>query len=54
VTHGGVIQMGLMHVVGGTSKGIFPFTIQNCSLTVIMQRQRRTVVTAVNDTCHLR
>jgi broad specificity phosphatase PhoE len=53
VTHGGVIQMGLMQVVGGTSRGLFPFTIQNCSLTIILRTPRRTVVTAVNDTCHL-
>jgi 2,3-bisphosphoglycerate-dependent phosphoglycerate mutase len=53
VTHGGVIQMALLDVVGGTSRGIFPFLIENCSLTVIQRTQRRTVVTTVNDTCHL-
>jgi broad specificity phosphatase PhoE len=53
VTHGGVIQMALLDVVGGNSHGIFPFLIENCSLTVIQRTQRRTVVTTVNDTCHL-
>jgi broad specificity phosphatase PhoE len=53
VTHGGVIQMALLAVVGGTSRGIFPFLIENCSLTVIQRTARRTVVTTVNDTCHL-
>ena len=53
VTHGGVIQVALLGVVGGVSRGIFPFLIENCSLTVIQRTSRRTVVTAVNDTCHL-
>jgi probable phosphoglycerate mutase len=53
VTHGGVIQMALLDVVGGASRGIFPFLIENCSLTVIQRTARRTVVTTVNDTCHL-
>ena len=53
VTHGGVIQVALLHVVGRGSRGIFPFLIENCSLTVIQRTARRTVVTTVNDTCHL-
>src|ERR1041385_4565433 len=53
VTHGGVIQVALLGVVGQTSRGLFPFLIENCSLTVIQRTSRRTVVTAVNDTCHL-
>jgi len=53
VTHGGVIQVALLGVVGRVSRGIFPFLIENCSLTVIQRTSRRTVVTAVNDTCHL-
>jgi probable phosphoglycerate mutase len=53
VTHGGVIQVALLDVVGTTSRGIFPFLIENCSLTVIQRTERRTVVTTVNDTCHL-
>jgi broad specificity phosphatase PhoE len=53
VTHGGVIQVALLDVVGKASRGIFPFLIENCSLTVIQRTRRRTVVTTVNDTCHL-
>lgn len=53
VTHGGVIQVAVLDVVGRVSRGIFPFLIENCSLTVIQRTTRRTVVTAVNDTCHL-
>jgi broad specificity phosphatase PhoE len=53
VTHGGVIQVAVLDVVGRASRGIFPFLIENGSLTVIQRTARRTVVTAVNDTCHL-
>ena len=53
VTHGGVIQIALLDVVGRGSRGMFPFLIENCSLTVIQRTARRTVVTTVNDTCHL-
>ncbi len=53
VTHGGVIQVAVLDVVGRVSRGIFPFLIENCSVTVIQRTARRTVVTAVNDTCHL-
>lgn len=53
VTHGGVIQVALLDVVGRRSGGNFPFLIQNCSLTVIQRARGRTVVTAVNDICHL-
>jgi broad specificity phosphatase PhoE len=53
VTHGGVVQVAILDVVGRTSRGIFPFLIENCSLTVIQRNARRTVVTTVNDTCHL-
>jgi probable phosphoglycerate mutase len=53
VTHGGTIQVAVLDVVGRASRGIFPFLIENCSLTVIQRTPRRTVVTAVNDTCHL-
>ncbi len=53
VTHGGVIQVALLDVIGRSSRGIFPFLIQNCSLTVIQRANGRTVVTTVNDTCHL-
>jgi len=53
VTHGGVIQVAVLDVVGRASRGQFPFLIENCSVTVIRRSRRRTVVTAVNDTCHL-
>src|SRR5215472_7982255 len=53
VTHGGVIQVAVLDVVGRASRGSFPFLIENCSLTVIQRTARRTVVTSVNDTCHL-
>ncbi len=53
VTHGGVIQVAVLDVVGRASRGMFPFLIENCSLTVIQRTTRRTVVTTVNDTCHL-
>jgi hypothetical protein len=32
---------------------VFPFAIYNASLTVVQRYRGRTVVTAVNDTCHL-
>jgi probable phosphoglycerate mutase len=53
VTHGGVVQVALLGVVGRASRGSFPFLIENCSVTVIQRTAHRTVVTAVNDTCHL-
>jgi probable phosphoglycerate mutase len=53
VTHGGVIQVALLEVLGRPGRGFFHFVIQNCSLTVIQHNRNRTVVTAVNDTCHL-
>jgi probable phosphoglycerate mutase len=54
VTHGGVVQVALLHVLGGPVHGFFHFVIENCSITVIQHNRTRTVVTAVNDTCHLR
>ena len=53
VTHGGVVHVALLDVIGRSSRGIFPFLIENCSLTVIQRANGRTVVTTVNDTCHL-
>lgn len=55
LTHGGVIQVALGSVVvpGRGSDGLFPFLIENCSVTVLQRTGVRTVVTAVNDTCHL-
>ena len=53
VTHGGVIQIALHHVVGRPARGIFAFRIQNASLTVIEKRDGRLVVSGVNDIGHL-
>jgi broad specificity phosphatase PhoE len=53
VTHGGVIQTALAGVVGRRTRGVFPFVIHNASLTVLQRFGGRTVVTLVNDTCHL-
>jgi 2,3-bisphosphoglycerate-dependent phosphoglycerate mutase len=53
VTHGGVIQVALHRVVGRPNHGLFPFRIENASLSVIERRNGRFVVSAVNDTGHL-
>lgn len=53
VTHGGVIQVALLRVVGRSSNGLFPFTIANTSLTVLEGSPERLAVAGVNDTCHL-
>ena len=53
VTHGGVIQMTLNRVVGRASLGLFPFKIQNASITVIEKRGGRLTIAGVNDTSHL-
>jgi alpha-ribazole phosphatase len=54
VTHGGVIQVALLRIVGRSSNGLFPFRIENSSLTVFQGSPNRLVVGRVNDTCHLR
>ena len=53
VTHGGVIQIALHHVVGRASRGIFPFRIQNASVSLLEKRNGRVVVSGVNDVGHL-
>ena len=53
VTHGGVIQIALHHVVGRPGRGIFPFRIQNASMSVLERRNGRVVVSGVNDIGHL-
>lgn len=54
VTHGGVIQMTLNRVVVRKSRGLFPFKIQNASITVIEKRSGgRLIIGGVNDTSHL-
>lgn len=53
VTHGGVIQIALHRVVGRPSRGLFPFKIQNASISVLERRDERMVVGGVNDIAHL-
>jgi broad specificity phosphatase PhoE len=53
VTHGGVIQVALHWVVGRESRGLFPFKIQNASISVIEKRDHRLIIGGVNDTSHL-
>jgi broad specificity phosphatase PhoE len=53
VTHGGVIQVALHHIVGTPSRGLFPFKIQNASITLIERRDGRAIIGGVNDIAHL-
>jgi probable phosphoglycerate mutase len=53
VTHGGVIQIALHRVIGRPSRGLFPFKIQNASISVVEKRDGRMVIGGVNDTSHL-
>ena len=53
VTHGGVIQVALHRIVGKPSRGLFPFRIQNASITSIEKRDGRMVIGGVNDIGHL-
>ena len=53
VTHGGVIQVALHRVVGRPSSGLWPFRIQNASISLIERRNGRTVIGGVNDIAHL-
>jgi broad specificity phosphatase PhoE len=53
VTHGGVIQVALHRIVGRPNHGLFPFRIENGSISVIEKRNGRFVVSGVNDTSHL-
>ena len=53
VTHGGVIQAALHRIVGKPPQGIFPFKIQNASISLIEQRDGRMVIAGVNDIAHL-
>jgi broad specificity phosphatase PhoE len=60
VTHAGPIAVYLMHVLGREYKRPIPFIIDNASLTTIeinpspTAYAARAVVTAINDTCHLK
>jgi len=53
VTHGGVIQVALGHTIGRNSAGLFPFRINNASITTIEHGPQRLIVSSVNDVCHL-
>jgi broad specificity phosphatase PhoE len=53
VTHGGVIQVALHRIVGRPSRGLFPFKLQNASISVIEKSNGRAVVSGVNDIAHL-
>lgn len=53
VTHGGVIQIALHRILGRASHGLFPFRIQNASISVIESRNGRLVISGVNDIAHL-
>ena len=53
VTHGGVIQVALHSVVGKPSRGLFPFKIQNASITLLEKRDGRMLIGGVNDIAHL-
>ena len=53
VTHGGVIQVALHRVAGRPSQGLFPFKIQNASISVIEHGEGRMVIAGSNDVAHL-
>jgi probable phosphoglycerate mutase len=53
VTHGGVIQVALQRIVGTRSQGIFPFKIQNTSVSLLERRNGRVMIAGVNDIAHL-
>ena len=53
VTHGGVIQVALHRVIGRPSRGLFPFKIQNASISLIEVRRGRMVIGGSNDVGHL-
>jgi broad specificity phosphatase PhoE len=53
VSHGGVIQVALHRVIGRPSRGLFPFKIQNASISLIEARDGRVVIAGSNDVAHL-
>jgi len=53
VTHGGVIQVALHRVIGRPNHGLFPFRIENASISSIEKRNGRFVIAGVNDKGHL-
>jgi broad specificity phosphatase PhoE len=53
VTHGGVIEVALHRVTGHPSRALFPFEIQNASISLLEKRNGRIVIGGVNDIAHL-
>lgn len=53
VTHGGVIQIALHRLLGRPSSGLWPFRVQNASISLIEKRNGRMVIAGVNDIAHL-
>jgi broad specificity phosphatase PhoE len=53
VTHGGVIQIALHRIVGKPPQGLFPFKIQNASISLLERRDHRMIIGGVNDIGHL-
>lgn len=53
VTHGGVIQVALHRLLGRPSTGLWPFRIQNASISLVEKRDGRMVIGGVNDIAHL-
>jgi len=53
VTHGGVIQVALGRTLGRNSHGLFPFVIDNTSISILTRGRSRSVISGVNDICHL-
>jgi len=53
VSHGGVIQVALSRFLGRSSDGVFPFRIENASISVLEERRGRTIISRVNDIGHL-
>ena len=53
VTHGGVIQVALGRLFRNPSEGLFPFVIDNCSISTLLRGPSRAAIAGVNDTCHL-
>jgi len=53
VTHGGVIQVALHRIVGKPSHGLFPFRIENASISIVERRDGHMLIGGVNDVAHL-
>jgi broad specificity phosphatase PhoE len=54
VTHGGVIGHLAADILGIGHDNVWPFSIENCSITeIVTNRQGRLALARLNDTCHL-